>query len=431
MSNLAILCGYHPQFPASSPYVTSIGGTQGPESGSPEISCQSQLGGVITSGGGFSYDFPTPYWQTDAVSYYLGNAPEAFAGFNRNGRGYPDLSAMAVNYMTVVGALLEPVSGTSASTPVIAGMVSLVNSQRIRIGKGPVGWLNPALYALSSNVSTSFTNDITSGINNCVAHATICCAEGFEAIEKWDPNTGLGSLDYAKFETQFVGLGNISAIYSAAPTLVPVTTPVPTASPTLQAGWAYINVYNSASCSDIIVTVKGVPTEKCLPHYINDVLVGSVQYTCQNNGLMAAVNTYYDDNCSTLFISEDFSSGCASVYEEYTSSYISQELICDINNPNQTLPLGQLTGSATTPVWAVEKMFDTQLSSGSCSDDSFCGFMAYKNNYCIGFDTSSTTASSYYFQWPYINEYKTNGFCEGFSTTGNKNYLYINIYFPF
>lgn len=423
MSDLPILCGYHPQFPASSPYVTSIGGTQGPESGNPEIACQAQLGGVITSGGGFSFDFPTPYWQIDAVSNYLDNAPEAFDGFNRNGRGYPDLSAMAVNYLVVVGTKLQPVSGTSASTPVVAGLVTLVNSQRIRAGKGNVGWLNPALYALSSNETTSFTNDITSGINNCVAHATICCAQGFEAFEKWDPNTGLGSVDYAKFETQFVALGNnISDIYSAAPTIVPITPPYPTASPTLQAGWAYINIYNSANCSDVIVTVKGVPTNKCLPHYINNQLVGSVSYTCQNNGLMTSINTYIDDNCSTLILAEDFSSGCASVYEDYTNSYISQELVCEINI-NQTLPLGQLTGSTTVPVWAVEKMYDTQLSSGSCSDESFCGFMAYKNNFCIGYDTSSTSSASYYFKWPYIQQYKTNGFCQGFYSTGNKNYI--------
>ena len=30
-------CGYHPMFPASSPYVTSVGGTMGPETGGPEV----------------------------------------------------------------------------------------------------------------------------------------------------------------------------------------------------------------------------------------------------------------------------------------------------------------------------------------------------------------------------------------------------------
>jgi len=42
--------GYFPSFPATSPYVTAVGATMGPESGTEEIACQSQLGGVITTG---------------------------------------------------------------------------------------------------------------------------------------------------------------------------------------------------------------------------------------------------------------------------------------------------------------------------------------------------------------------------------------------
>ena len=42
--------GYFPSFPATSPYVTAVGATMGPESGNPEVACQSQLGGVITTG---------------------------------------------------------------------------------------------------------------------------------------------------------------------------------------------------------------------------------------------------------------------------------------------------------------------------------------------------------------------------------------------
>lgn len=43
-------CGYNPQFPATSPYVTSVGASQGPESNSADIACQSNEGGVITTG---------------------------------------------------------------------------------------------------------------------------------------------------------------------------------------------------------------------------------------------------------------------------------------------------------------------------------------------------------------------------------------------
>jgi subtilase family serine protease len=37
-------CGYQPQYPASCPYVTTIGATQGPESNVAEVCAQSDLG---------------------------------------------------------------------------------------------------------------------------------------------------------------------------------------------------------------------------------------------------------------------------------------------------------------------------------------------------------------------------------------------------
>lgn len=39
-----VLSRYNPVFPASSPYTTAVGATMGPQSGSPEVACQSQLG---------------------------------------------------------------------------------------------------------------------------------------------------------------------------------------------------------------------------------------------------------------------------------------------------------------------------------------------------------------------------------------------------
>ena len=59
----AISCGYNPSFPASSPFVTAVGATQGPESGVPETACQVDRGGGITTGGGFSNIYPAPSWQ--------------------------------------------------------------------------------------------------------------------------------------------------------------------------------------------------------------------------------------------------------------------------------------------------------------------------------------------------------------------------------
>jgi tripeptidyl-peptidase-1 len=72
--------GYFPSFPASSPYVTAVGGSQmrsQQAAGASDaqtatatrlIAAQSQEGGVITTGGGFSVVDPTPEWQQKAVS---------------------------------------------------------------------------------------------------------------------------------------------------------------------------------------------------------------------------------------------------------------------------------------------------------------------------------------------------------------------------
>lgn len=194
-------CGYHPSFPASSPYVTAVGATQGPEDGKAEIACQSQEGGLITTGGGFSTIFEAPAWQQSTIKGYfngLSRNQTPVTGYATSGRGYPDVSALGRNYVVVIGGRSNVLSGTSASSPVIGGMVALVNAQRIAAGKSSLGFLNPALYQ-----NGGIFNDITSGFNNCAASADVCCDEGFYATSGWDPVTGLGSVDFAKFSTVF------------------------------------------------------------------------------------------------------------------------------------------------------------------------------------------------------------------------------------
>merc|ERR1711988_640659 len=64
-------CGYTPSFPATSPYVTAVGATQGGINGGSEIVCSANTGGTITSGGGFSGQFKAPSWQTSTISNYF------------------------------------------------------------------------------------------------------------------------------------------------------------------------------------------------------------------------------------------------------------------------------------------------------------------------------------------------------------------------
>jgi hypothetical protein len=194
----------------------------GPESGGEEVACQSQLGGVITTGGGFSTYYPTPDWQKDAVqNYFSGLADEQtpVRGYNPNGRAYPDVSMIGVHYETIVQGQIVELFGTSAAAPVFGAMVSLINAERFRAGKPSVGFLNPTLYSFGLGLgdplmvqddandngqhTTSYPfNDVTAGDNKCAAYSgadpsqASCCGSGFYATAGWDPLTGWGSVDY-------------------------------------------------------------------------------------------------------------------------------------------------------------------------------------------------------------------------------------------
>ena len=184
------------------------------------MACQSDLnGGVITSGGGISNLYRAtsasttssiPYWQNSQVRNYFSTvSPQPVAGYETVGkfvtsqvfqfvysyililgRGYPDVSLLGNAYIIYAGGKPISLSGTSASSPVFAAMVSLVNAARKKAGKSSLGWLNPALYAFSSKF---ILNDIESGNNKCNAN-NICCPQGFTAAPGWDPVTGLGSV---------------------------------------------------------------------------------------------------------------------------------------------------------------------------------------------------------------------------------------------
>eukprot|EP01036_Dinobryon_divergens_P027015 gene27015-35722_t len=211
--------GYNPVFPASSPYTTAVGATMGPQSGSAEVACQSQLGGVITSGGGFSMYNARPSWQNSAVSNYFaavsGSSSAPAAGYNSQGRGYPDVSLIGVNYQVVIAGVTVGVYGTSCSTPVFAGLITLLNGQRKASGLNSVGFMNPTLY--NASYAKKY-NDITSGSNKCCAYTgsnpanAQCCTTGFTAIAGWDPVTGFGSITYPNLASMF----RVNATYQAA-----------------------------------------------------------------------------------------------------------------------------------------------------------------------------------------------------------------------
>jgi len=150
---------FNPDFPAGSPYVTAVGGTN--------FQIQSVVGLETAwncSGGGFSNTFSRPLWQSSAVNTYLGSAilpPSSY--YNAFGRGYPDVSAIggAMNPYCVSSGSLGGAWGTSAATPVVSGIIAQLNDIRLKAGKNSLGFLNPLFYA-----NPKCFNDVNDGSNN-------------------------------------------------------------------------------------------------------------------------------------------------------------------------------------------------------------------------------------------------------------------------
>jgi tripeptidyl-peptidase I len=172
-----------PLFPASCPFVTTIGATK---NFNPEVVAFDPDNGFVT-GGGFSNYFPRPSFQDPIVPNYLKSLGNEFKGlYNPNGRAYPDISAQGQRFAVVWGGQVVAVDGTSASTPTVASIFSLVNDALIAAGKPPLGFLNPWLYQHAGSFPGAF-NDITSG------SAIGCNTTGFPAEKGWDAVTGFGT----------------------------------------------------------------------------------------------------------------------------------------------------------------------------------------------------------------------------------------------
>ncbi|KAB5576314.1 tripeptidyl-peptidase-like protein [Coniochaeta sp. 2T2.1] len=173
-----------PTFPASCPWVTAVGAT---ENEGPPVTA------AYFSAGGFSDYFPRPAWQDSAVLPYLSHLSirndSKLSAINASGRAVPDVSAVGSGFQIEYGGSGSVVQGTSASTPVVAAMVALVNDRRLRQGKPSLGWLNPLLY--SSQVR-AVLEDITLGEGMGCSYSEDETEAGWAAIEGYDCVTGLG-----------------------------------------------------------------------------------------------------------------------------------------------------------------------------------------------------------------------------------------------
>jgi subtilase family serine protease len=239
----------HPStsYPNSSPYVTSVGGTQlqdgwtwnpssdvpfiypdGKRKQNPDYWAWTQGGsseavwnetwGPIGTGGGLSSVYPRPAYQ-DGVQAVVGEH-----------RGVPDLAwNAAVNggvltYISYFPSLEGPpywgvFGGTSASSPQVAALTAIANQGRAALGKDGIGDLNSVIYSPDFTKSTAFHDIVphtygtaASGVlddNQMWEYAADGSVHpgpipGFPTTSGYDLTTGWGSPKAAGYVAQLV-----------------------------------------------------------------------------------------------------------------------------------------------------------------------------------------------------------------------------------
>ena len=224
-------------FPASSQYVTGMGGTEflsadvsstntsywQSTSGSDVIGSalsyipeqvwndDSSSSALSAGGGGTSSLTARPSWQTGVTGIPSGSyrlVPDLSLSASPNNAGYlycsSDSSSTGVTgscsngfrdsndtYLTVAG-------GTSFPAPIFAGMVAILNQKTNSTG---LGVINSAIYKLAADSSTyaSAFHDTTSGSNACSAGSSYCSGAStsdYAATTGYDQASGLGSVNF-------------------------------------------------------------------------------------------------------------------------------------------------------------------------------------------------------------------------------------------
>jgi kumamolisin len=182
----------HTEFPASSPFVLAVGGTQlnaSPGGQAREVVWRTPPGwrknntGGGATGGGVSRLNPRPPWQNVQIQSLNPGAPD--------GRVVPDVAALAgapFYAMMFDGEVSQGGGGTSASTPLWASLIALIDAA-LPAGKQQRFW-TPLLYQAPVN-KDGFT-DITTGDNTAVPSPGVGyqAGQGFDAVTGWGVPNG-------------------------------------------------------------------------------------------------------------------------------------------------------------------------------------------------------------------------------------------------
>jgi kumamolisin len=176
---------YQVDFPASSIWVTGLGGTSligDPATGT--ITSESVWNrGRGAGGGGISEQFPVP-------DYQKGLKLPKNANGSGPGRGVPDIafnSDPGTGYRMRAGGEDQITGGTSAAAPLAAGLDARITEALHGSGKQMPTPFNNYIYGLALTNPTVF-NDVVKGSN-----------KGYPAGVGWDAASGLGSINGTEF----------------------------------------------------------------------------------------------------------------------------------------------------------------------------------------------------------------------------------------
>jgi len=170
-------------FPEDTPYITEVGGTTLTTGSNGAWSSETawNWNNGTGTGGGVSTQYTVPAWQQGIVM--TGN------GGSETMRNTPDVALTGNDVYVYAGGKTYSVGGTSCASPLWAGFTALVNQQAVENGLTPVGFINPAVYALADSSSYGAVfHDITTGNNFSTSSPN-----QFSAATGYDLCTGLGT----------------------------------------------------------------------------------------------------------------------------------------------------------------------------------------------------------------------------------------------
>jgi subtilase family serine protease len=193
---------------------------------------------LSATGGGTSTLFANPSWQIGVPGIPSGSNASKF-------RLVPDLALYAspdfpgflfctsdtsfwsqgqesscnAGFEDSATGILTAAGGTSFDGPIFSGILALINQDKgYTTGQGLI---NPTLYTLAANSATyaSAFHDITSGSNKCDVPANCSSAIGFSAGVGYDQVTGLGSVDAFNLATAWPASSGGSGLIATTTTI--------------------------------------------------------------------------------------------------------------------------------------------------------------------------------------------------------------------